>query len=122
MAAKMSTEEISTFRALRKHLIELDEQEQQEMVNQALQKAGRAAAILKQNYEVEHVYLYGSLAWGGFNASSDIDLFLIGFKGNYWRACSEVEAITAPIKISLACEEDCVDSLRNKVLWKGVEL
>lgn len=122
MAAKLNTEEIDAFRVLREHLIKLDEQDKEDMTDQALRKAKGVAAMLKQYYEVKHVYLYGSLAWGGFSANSDIDLMITGFKGNYWRACSEAEAIAAPIEISLACEENCVVSLRNKVLQRGVEL
>jgi len=47
---------------------------------------------------------------------------LVGFQGNYWRACSEADDIATPIEVSLACEEECIESLKNKVLENGVLL
>jgi len=107
------------FSDIRRRLIELDEQEKKSYYQQAWQKAKDAAVMLKQDYGVKEVYLYGSLAWGGFDWDSDIDLYLVGFEGNYWAAYCEAEAITSPIKVSLACEEDCMDSLKAKVLMEG---
>ena len=110
------------FSKMRDHLLKLEQENKQDYYLQALHKANQLAAMLKQKYQVKQVYLYGSLAWGGFDQHSDIDLFLVGFAGNYWRACSDAETTAAPIEVSLACEEDCLDSLKDKVLTKGVLL
>ncbi len=107
------------FHTMRRRLIELDEQERKSYYQQAQQKVKDVAVMLKQDHGVKQVYLYGSLIWGGFDRDSDIDLYLIGFEGNYWEAYSKAEAIASPIKVSLACEEDCVDSLKVKVLAEG---
>ncbi|MGI5880021.1 MAG: nucleotidyltransferase family protein [Syntrophomonadaceae bacterium] len=122
MSRNGSVDNLLEFRAIRKHLIKLDKQDEQYYYQQALQKAKDVAAMLKGRYGVKQVYLYGSLAWGGFDQHSDIDLYLVGFQGNYWRACSEADDIATPIEVSLACEEECIESLKNKVLENGVLL
>lgn len=110
------------FRAMREYLLNLEERDKHEHEQQALQIAQDLAVMLRDKYGVEQVYLYGSLAWGGFDCHSDIDLFLVGFTGNYWQAFSDAEKVAMPIAVSLACEEDCVDDLKEKVLAKGVLL
>ncbi|MEA1962278.1 MAG: nucleotidyltransferase domain-containing protein [Bacillota bacterium] len=110
------------FHAMREHLMCLEKRDKQEHYQQALQKASEIAVMLQEKYDVKQVYLYGSLAWGGFDRHSDIDLFLVGFKGNYWQTFIDAEAIAKPIEVSLACEEDCVESLKEKVVTKGVLL
>lgn len=122
MSENGSIGNFTEFRTVRKRLIELDKQDEQRHYQQALQKAKDVAAMLKEHYGVKQVYLYGSLAWGGFDRHSDIDLYLVGFQGNYWRAYSEAEDIAAPVEVSLACEEDCINSLKDKVLENGVLL
>jgi predicted nucleotidyltransferase len=113
---------LSEFRAMREHLLRLEKRDEEERYHKAWKAAREVAVMLKDRYEVKEVYLYGSLAWGGFDRHSDIDLFLVGFEGNYWQACSEAEAIATPVSVSLACEEDCFDSLKEKVRAKGVLL
>lgn len=110
------------FSQVRERLLRQEEAEKQDYCFQALQKANDLAVMFKQKYKVKRVYLYGSLAWGGFDQHSDIDLFLLGFQGNYWKAFSDAEAMAAPIPVSLACEEDCWESLKEKVMKKGVLL
>ncbi|MBC7075745.1 MAG: nucleotidyltransferase domain-containing protein [Syntrophomonadaceae bacterium] len=121
--SKKKKKEISPeFMRMRKRLLELQQKEIEKYRKQALQKAKKVAALLKEKYQVKKVFLYGSLAWGGFNKHSDIDLYLVGFKGNYWRAYVEAEKIASPIEISLACEEDAFDSLKEKVHKRGILL
>lgn len=113
---------MTEFLQMRKHLLELEELKKQKHLKSAHEKARAVATMLKNKYRVEKVYLYGSLAWGGFQKRSDIDLFLIGFTGSYWDALGDAEDIAAPIEISLVCAEDAIDSLKNKVLERGLEL
>ncbi len=119
MSKNRNTKNHLNFQEMRRRLIELDEQEKKSYYQQAQQKAKDVAGMLTQDYGVKQVYLYGSLVWGGFDWDSDIDLYLVGFEGNYWEAYCKAEAITSPIEVSLACEEDCVDSLKVKVLAEG---
>lgn len=85
-------------------------------------KAEDIAKMLKENYEVKQVYLYGSLAWGGFAEGSDIDLFAIGFKGNYWEMYNRAKRIAFPFMVSIVCEEDALPSLKEDVLKRGLLL
>ena len=73
-------------------------------------------------YQVGEVFLYGSLAWGGFTENSDIDLFLTGCRGSYWDMLRDAENLARPFKISIVCEEDASPSLKREVLQKGVRL
>ena len=122
MSGKVESKKQLEFRQVRESLLEQVETERQDYYLQALQKANDLAVMFKQKYKVKRVYLYGSLVWGGFDQHSDLDLFLVGFEGNYWKAFSDAEAIAAPIQVSLACEEDCLESLKEKVMKKGVLL
>lgn len=88
----------------------------------AQESVKKIADFLKKDYQVKKVYLYGSLASGEFTLTSDIDLFIVGFSGNYWRALSTAQAIAGTIEVSLACEEDCYPELLQEVYAKGVEI
>lgn len=122
MLEKTENSVYSDFNLMRQRLISLEEKDKQQHYQLAIEKAQEIAKILQMKHGVKQVYLYGSLAWGGFDQHSDIDLFLVGLTGNYWQAFSDAEKIAAPIEVSLACEEDCLDSLKAKVLAKGVLL
>lgn len=91
---------------------------------EALAKAKAVAEWLKKNYRVEEVYLYGSLAWGGFGVNSDIDLLVRGFKDkeHYWQMQSGAESVAQPFELNLLCEEEVPESLWRKVKTKGIKL
>ncbi|HHY98928.1 MAG TPA: nucleotidyltransferase domain-containing protein [Firmicutes bacterium] len=94
---------------------------------QALAKAAHAAALLREKYGAERVYLYGSLVWSShFTAHSDIDLLVEGlqpcFVKEYWKLLAEIEEITAPFHPSVILAEDAIPGLLKRVREKGVEL
>ncbi|PHJ38040.1 hypothetical protein P378_12145 [Desulforamulus profundi] len=91
----------------------------------ALLKATAAAAHLKEKYNVNAVYLYGSLVWGRhFSHRSDIDLYVEGFpaKISYWTMMVELENITKPHEINVVLNEDATPSLREKARNEGYRL
>jgi predicted nucleotidyltransferase len=95
----------------------------QKLEEQARKKAREIAAVLKEKYGVSKVYLYGSLAWGGFTEGSDIDLLITGYQGHdFWKMYVEAERTGAPFEISLVCEEDAHPSLRKAVIERGILL
>ena len=98
------------------------QQGERERIEQARQKASKIAELLKDKYQAEKVYLYGSLVWGKFHERSDIDILVVNLKGDYWKAWVEVEAIADPFPFDLVCYEDAFPSLREKILEKGLEL
>ncbi len=89
---------------------------------EAMSKAVVAAAHLKQKYNVQSVYLYGSLARGThFDWRSDIDLLVEGFpaEANYWRMLIELEEITTPVEVNVVLSEDASPGLREKARKEG---
>lgn len=92
------------------------------LIENARIKADGVARMLKECYGVKQVYLYGSLAWGGFAKGSDIDLFAVGFQGNYWEMYGKAERIACPFQVSIVCEEDAFPTLKESVLKRGMLL
>ncbi len=113
---------------MRKTFLERAKRKKEEEIRRkkdALTKAKEVAAFLKDNYNVRHVILFGSLVWGKhFSAYSDIDLLVEGFPDgkNFWRALAESEHIAAPIPINIILAEDAVDSLVEKARKEGMTL
>ncbi len=83
--------------------------------DEARSKAQQVAAWLKKKYGVERVYLFSSLAWGGFHIRSDIDLLVRGFKDKerYWQMQAGAAKVGSPFELNLICEEEAPVSLRN---------
>ena len=89
---------------------------------QAMEKVRLAASVLKQKYGCRNVFLYGSLARGGFSSRSDIDLLIEGFKGRYWEMYRCIEDVASPFEISIICAENAQPALREEVEKYGVGL
>lgn len=88
----------------------------------AMQRAQTIAAMLKEVFSVTKVVLYGSLAEGGFDARSDIDLMVSGFSGDYWTMLSQASTLAGQFPVSLVVEDDAAPSLIERVRQGGVEL
>ena len=89
---------------------------------QALRTAKQVAQLLINDYHATSVILFGSLAYGNFGERSDIDLYVIGFQGNYWEAISRAQEISGDIEISIMCEEDAYEEFRREANEKGIRL
>lgn len=72
------------FMRLRRLLAERRHKRKLTLVKKARSCAQKVADMLKTKYRVREVFLYGSLAWGGFTENSDIDLLVAGYRGSYW--------------------------------------
>lgn len=110
------------FLRVRKALLDQRRRRQKELTEEAWEKAKAVAGLLKNNYGVQEVLLYGSLAWGDFHQGSDIDLLISGLQDSYWRMYLEAEALARPFPVSIVCIEDATPSLREVALKKGVSL
>lgn len=95
---------------------------EQELIKKARSNAQKIAKMIKAKYWTKEVFLYGSLAWGGFTERSDIDLFLVGFQGKYWEMLIDTEHLARSFIVNVVCEEDASPSLRKEVFQKGVPL
>ena len=88
----------------------------------ALQTASQVAQMLKEDYHATSVILFGSLSYGNFGERSDIDLYVIGFQGNYWQAMSRALDISGDIDISIMCEEDAYEEFKLEAKERGIIL
>ncbi len=90
---------------------------------EALKKARAAAKFLKEKYGVQ-VYLFGSLAWGGFWEKSDIDLALEGLDDpkQYLKVFGEAWEVVSPFELDLVMFQDIDDDFRNEIRSRGVAL
>lgn len=88
----------------------------------ALEKAKHVAELLKRDYKATKVTLFGSLARGDFREHSDIDIYIEGFQGNFFRAWADADRLGEDIEINLVCDEDAHDGLKESVLKEGIAL
>lgn len=103
--------------------ISRDESRELRLLRQeAMERAKRVAALLRSKFGVSRVVLYGSLAEGGFDARSDIDLMIFGFSGPFWRMYSDAGSLADPFPLSIVCREDAAQSLVEHVDRRGVTI
>ena len=98
---------------------------EQEMKAEALEKAKEIALFLKTNYDVEKVYLFGSLAWRKkFTHHSDIDIYVKYFPKDksYWEALAKSEIIAIPYPITIVLEETAHTRMKQKIEEEGILL
>ncbi len=90
----------------------------------ALDVAGKAAAILRRDFQAKRVLAFGSLADQQFFTQwSDIDLAVSGIKSEqFYRAVAAVTGFNAEFKIDLVDLEDCSSGLRSAVEAEGFEI
>ena len=113
-----------SFLEMRRKVLEEEKRWEEKRKTEALAKAKAVAKWLKNNYTIEEVYLYGSLAWGGFGKHSDIDILIQGFKDKelYWQMQSGAENVAQPFRLNLLCKEEVPQELWRKVKAKGIKL
>jgi predicted nucleotidyltransferase len=89
-----------------------------------LMRVRQAAGMLKAQFGVRRVILFGSLAhtsW--FSRESDVDLAIEGLTSDvYWRAWRAVEDLIADREVDLVEIETAKDSLRGAIERHGIEL
>ncbi len=93
-----------------------------DLIEQAQQKALSLSLMLKTHHLASKVTLFGSLARGTFQAHSDIDLMVQGFKGSYWEMLIRAEEIAHPFPLNIICYEDAPPALLEEVKTHGVIL
>jgi len=89
-----------------------------------LLRVRQAADILKSQFGVRRVILFGSLAHAtSFPRESDVDLAIEGLASDdYWRAWRAVEDVITDREVDLIEIETATDSLRGAIERHGVEL
>jgi len=113
---------LQEFKRLKYKIDLQDRQNLEILTKQAWEKAKAAAELIKKNFDVNKIILYGSLSTGHFKEGSDIDLLVEGFRGSFWDMYIKVEEIVSPFPVSIVCKEDARESLILEAYEKGVEL
>ena len=92
--------------------------EQSEKIYEELKKF---AELLKKQYKVKKVYLYGSLARGDVNEGSDIDLIIVGeFEGKMPERIKKVLDITSlPIEPLVYTESEFME-MKHRAFLKQI--
>jgi len=85
-----------------------------------MERARRISALLKGEYGVSKVLLYGSLAEGFFHEKSDIDLLIDDHTGSYWDMYAMADRIASPFALSIVCVRDVQRSLLQSAESRGV--
>ena len=101
----------------------LTPEEQREM-NRLLARARELAKMLKRQFGVRKVVIFGSLArMSWFTPGSDVDLAVEGLETReYWRAWKLAEDIIADRPVDFVQIESVSDSLKRAIDQYGVEL
>jgi len=101
----------------------LTPEEQREM-NRLLDRARELAKMLKRQFGVRKVVIFGSLArMSWFTPGSDVDLAVEGLEtSEYWRAWKLAEDIIADRPVDFVQIESVSDSLKRAIDQYGVEL
>ena len=86
--------------------------------------ARAAARVLKADFGVRRVFLFGSLATGSwFHSRSDIDLAVEGLdREDYWRADCHLEQVGEGFEIDLGDLHTAPPALKVAVHRDGVEI
>lgn len=94
----------------------------EERVSRAHATARHAARILKDEFGVHRVFLFGSLAWGRPHEWSDLDLAVEGLPPERtFAALSRVSGVAGE-QVDLVPLESCAESLRRRVLEQGIRV
>lgn len=90
----------------------------------AWQVARKAARMLKKEFGVEKVMVFGSLVHPAlFHEQSDVDLVVWGLSGReYYRASSVLLDIEPSISVDLIDFDDARPALKEAILKEGREL
>jgi uncharacterized protein len=91
---------------------------------QAQTAARQAAALLRREFAVQQIWLFGSLVHADrFHWHSDIDLAVRGLpEVNYYRAVGRLQGIDAGFSIDLIRDEDAPPALLDLIEQEGVLL
>ena len=81
-------------------------------------------SLLKKKYGATRVVLFGSLAHNAwFTPRSDIDICAEGIPvDRFFRAESEIEAISEDFKVDLVDPQECTPELLKRIEQEGIEL
>lgn len=120
----ISPEKMSQYRATAQKRLRLAESANAERLTRARFVAEQAARLLKEQYCVERVVVFGSVAHPQrFHAHSDIDLAAWGLaEQSYYRVVGELQGLDPDFGIDLVRGEDVSEPLRHTIEQESLPL
>lgn len=93
-----------------------------ELARQAWEDVIEIAGLLRREFGVERVVVFGSLARGRFHAGSDVDLAVEGLaKEAYFPALAQISQMSQ-FRVDLKPLEDLDEHFKRRVLATGQEI
>jgi predicted nucleotidyltransferase len=102
----------------------LKEREKKKMAcrQHAVNEVQRLASLLRDHYEFESIYMFGSILTDNFRHYSDIDLVIKGIKINDFFKAHALLIKESSYKIDLKPFEDLTEDFKKKVLSRGIRI
>ncbi len=124
MVSKIKPEEMEAYKRTARERWQAELEQLRARRAQAEELAQQAARLLKDQFGVSRVVLFGSLIHpGSFTAWSDIDLAAWGLTSKNWlRAIAAVQSLSGDIEINLVDVSTCSAALLEIIEKEGVEL
>ena len=123
-ARDVTPEEMARYRETARRLHRAEQAALVLREREAWDLARRAAALLRESFHAERVFLFGSLIHAGcFTAWSDIDIAATGIDPvDTLRAMEEVHDLSTEIDVNLVDLAACKPYIRDAVDREGVPL
>lgn len=124
MPAQVSVEEMAQYRETARRRLKAEQAQRMSCHAQGWELARQAADLLRREYGVERVSVFGSLlAPDRFSVTSDIDLAAWGLTSRNWlRAIVAVQDLSTDIEINLVDVECCSPEFRAVIEREGAPL
>jgi len=116
--AGLSPEFLEKFKAQ----VKTTRKEKKLLKENAFKKAKEIAQELFNKGLAEKVYLFGSFARNDYNVSSDIDLYIVGLKGDKDEIYKVAEKHSKDRMVSIIFENDNVPWIEEVIRREGVNL
>ena len=117
----ISALDLECYRATARKRWQQTQQQALHLQEHAWQVARQAAAILREQFGVTEVIVFGSLARGDLlHAHSDVDLAVSGLdERQYYRAIGRIQSVDPVISVDLVRLEDASHALRTIIQQEG---
>ena len=124
MASQISPEEMKIYKRTARERWRAEQDSQNARRKHAWDLARQAAQLLKNEFDVERVVLFGSLIQAGrFTQWSDVDLAAWGLTSKNWlTAMAAVRQLSGEIEVNLVDVETCSPELLAVIEREGEHL
>lgn len=120
----MTPEDLERYRTALKSRLAVTHSQAEVRLRKAREAASRAALILKEEFGVQQVFLFGSSVHPSlFHIHSDVDLAVWGLTGReYFRAVGVLQSLDPEIAVDLVAFEEASRSMQEMILREGQRL